>query len=195
MAIASSTQYFTRIITLDKQGNTVAGSQQAVTTDGIHNSDIYTDLQQNFKAHAGLAITLPAGANGNQILKYSVTDWLSGNCAYSNVTGLFTAGAAGKFIFSGQAEINGLLASGALLTMRLAIKQNASIIWYGPNAVGIADAGAPASTTYSLCAGISGSLNLAVNDTVGLVIYWVGLTGDSIIASENCFFQGQVLPG
>ncbi len=50
-------------------------------------------------------------------------------------------------------------------------------------------------TNGSICAVISGSLNLAASDTVALFLLWQGLTGKQIAASSNCFFQGQVLPG
>jgi hypothetical protein len=195
MPLVANTQYFAKLITVDKQGNQTIGPQTTITTDAVHNADVHPDLQQNFRVQIGSNLTLPAGASGNQLLKLTSITWISGSGGYNTVTGLYTVGQTGKLVFAGQAEMQGqtLPVAG---TMRVALTKNGVTLWFGPNASAIADAGTGSSTVGTICALIVGSVSVAAGDTVGLQIYWQGLGGRVLSGpNANTFFQGFITPG
>lgn len=193
MAFVAGTTYFLKVLQFDKQGNQATSTQAAVAADGVHLADIGSDLAQTFGVHNTAGITFPGGANANQILKYNTTDWSSGLGTYAPATGLYTAGSAGRFRFTGQAEIAGLVMPNTG-TMRLALRKNGVDTIFGPNAQAVVDSLA-ASTTGNTTAAIDAILSLALNDTVGLAIYWLGLPGKTIASNVTNFFQGEILAG
>jgi hypothetical protein len=190
MSLVAGTTYYTKVITVDKQGNQSISSQTAIAADYVHQTDLDLIITSAFRYHNNAGITLPAGASGSQVLTYGTQDYLSGNGSYA--AGVWTAGAACVMYFAGNCEITGLALPNTS-TMRLAIMHNGAAYVLGPNAAVLDDANT-GTTSAAISCSVGASLIVAATDTVSLEIVWQGLTGKTIAATVNNYFEGHCIP-
>ena len=196
MALVAETQYYAKLITVDKQGNQTTGPQQAIIADAVHNADMHPDLQQNFHAHGANQTLYGSSSSANVV--FTTLDFESGSGSYSTSTGQFTVGQTGKMIFFAQVELVSVgppaISGGSLV---LSFLQSGSPTFYGPIATWIQDPLTAGS--FKLTATASGALSVTSGQIIAIEATWervsgvIGPTGTQ--SAINTYFEGHITPG
>lgn len=196
MSLIAETQYYAKVITVDKQGNQTTSAQQSIVSDALHNADVHPDLQQNFRAE-GSSQSCAAGIYGAITpVIFNTLLYNSGSGAYNTSTGIFTVGQTGKMIFFANVGIreSGPTGFPAGASGQLEFLQNSAHNALGQSAVPIQDGGG--NTTFTLLATIAGSIAVTIGDQISIQFLWNNCAGLPLSnINHETAFEGRITPG